>query len=169
MNYHNYAISDAVFITILFIWPASPAPSIAPLPLLLSISSIQLPLLKRGRAELVRIRRGMASDATANVNGTSFLSRWWGHARKRKRRMRRRFETRGFVDGRAEARDCCASICNSRSICKRQRNLNRETRNGCLYLARREPSEFARRVGLIYTGNKNYRSLETSRVRAVLF
>jgi len=40
----------------------------------------------------------------------------------------RRERTRGFVDGKAEARDCCASICNSRSICKRQRNLNPETK-----------------------------------------
>lgn len=87
---------------------------------------------------------GMARDATANVYGMSFLSRWWEeHARKRKRRMRRRFETRAkrrvSVNGRAEARDCCASICNSRSICKRQRNLNQETRG--MSLSRSAESE----------------------------
>lgn len=66
-----------------------------------------------------------------------------------------------------DARDCCARICNSRSICKRQRNLNREE---CLYLSFELPHEIrgfccarcGTRVGIIYTANKNHRSLENS-------
>ena len=87
MNYHNYAISDVVFITILFIWPASLAlHSRCCFPL------VTFSFLCRNEGTRSSQEDEDRKRCNANVNETSFLSRWWEQARKRKRR--RWFETR---------------------------------------------------------------------------
>lgn len=138
MNYHNYTINDAVFIILYrlydpHLWRVSRNSQ-----KIFSIYSKypvfygeegRVPGSRAGKCNIARFlsqrgraRRGHVQEAketNARTKSRSLQSRASGKLRRRK-------------DG--EERDCCARICNSRSICKRQRNLNRgNARNhGCV-------------------------------------
>lgn len=137
-----------------------------------SISSIQPPPEKGGHAELEAWYGMQPGVVAANVNGKAlFLNNEGGTRESEKDRKRVETVANGRGISSAEARDCCARICNSLSICKRQQHLNRERGTGwclCLVVAR-DSIEFTYRAGIIYTKNKNHRSLEKKNPRAFAF
>jgi len=124
---------------------------------------IRLPSTKKG-ARRSRETRGGTRRGVAIVDGELPSAMTTESERERERETNAKTVAKSVArrlrwrKGGEEARDCCARICNSRSICKRQRNLNRgDARNGCLGLvgARFAPASCT-------SGIKIIRSLEDS-------